>query len=190
METVLSSRGREVVIAGHRPFVIIGERINPTGRKVLAFLRELSLGGCLADDMGVGKTAQVLEVLAPHGSRASRIILAGLGKAETLDTNAAERMAAAVIGKLLASGEKKATFAIDVPPRAKVSAAAFAAHLASGPALAYARMKENLNRSSSCDLLTLLDQEALNMRLSGTTTDHREAARAFVEKRRPTFSGE
>ena len=36
METVLSSRGREVVIAGHRPFVIIGERINPTGRKVLA----------------------------------------------------------------------------------------------------------------------------------------------------------
>ena len=67
---------------------------------------------------------------------------------------------------------------------------AFAAHLASGPALAYARMKENLNRSSSCDLLTLLDQEALNMRLSGTTTDHREAARAFVEKRRPTFSGE
>jgi 5-methyltetrahydrofolate--homocysteine methyltransferase len=36
METVLSSRGREVVIAGHRPFVVIGERINPTGRKVLA----------------------------------------------------------------------------------------------------------------------------------------------------------
>ena len=36
METRLSSRGREVVISGDRPFVIIGERINPTGRKVLA----------------------------------------------------------------------------------------------------------------------------------------------------------
>jgi 5-methyltetrahydrofolate--homocysteine methyltransferase len=36
LETRLSSRGREVVIAGDRPFVIIGERINPTGRKVLA----------------------------------------------------------------------------------------------------------------------------------------------------------
>ena len=36
METRLSSRSREVVIAGDRPFVIIGERINPTGRKVLA----------------------------------------------------------------------------------------------------------------------------------------------------------
>ncbi len=36
METRLSSRGREVVISVDSPFVIIGERINPTGRKVLA----------------------------------------------------------------------------------------------------------------------------------------------------------
>jgi 5-methyltetrahydrofolate--homocysteine methyltransferase len=36
MDTVLSSRGREVIVSGDRPFVIIGERINPTGRKVLA----------------------------------------------------------------------------------------------------------------------------------------------------------
>lgn len=36
METILSSRGREVVVSIDRPFVIIGERINPTGRKVLA----------------------------------------------------------------------------------------------------------------------------------------------------------
>jgi 5-methyltetrahydrofolate--homocysteine methyltransferase len=36
VETRLSSRGREVVVSGALPFVIIGERINPTGRKVLA----------------------------------------------------------------------------------------------------------------------------------------------------------
>lgn len=36
MDTVLSSRTREVVVSIDRPFVIIGERINPTGRKVLA----------------------------------------------------------------------------------------------------------------------------------------------------------
>ena len=35
METIVSSRSREVVISIERPFVIIGERINPTGRKVL-----------------------------------------------------------------------------------------------------------------------------------------------------------
>ncbi len=35
-DTVLSSPTREVVIGFDRPFVIIGERINPTGRKLLA----------------------------------------------------------------------------------------------------------------------------------------------------------
>jgi 5-methyltetrahydrofolate--homocysteine methyltransferase len=35
-ETVVSSATREVVIGFGRPFVIIGERINPTGRKLLA----------------------------------------------------------------------------------------------------------------------------------------------------------
>ncbi len=34
--TVISSATREVVIGGDRPFVVIGERINPTGRKLLA----------------------------------------------------------------------------------------------------------------------------------------------------------
>jgi len=36
VDTVLSSRTREVVVSVDRLFVIIGERINPTGRKVLA----------------------------------------------------------------------------------------------------------------------------------------------------------
>jgi len=35
-DTVLSSAKKEVVIGFERPFVIIGERINPTGRKILA----------------------------------------------------------------------------------------------------------------------------------------------------------
>ena len=35
-DTVISSATREVIIGFNRPFVIIGERINPTGRKILA----------------------------------------------------------------------------------------------------------------------------------------------------------
>ena len=66
---------------------------------------------------------------------------------------------------------------------------ALASQLASGPSLAYARMKENLNRAETSDLGALLDQEALNMTLSGQTADHREAAKAFVEERTPTFKG-
>ncbi len=36
VHTVISSATREVVIGDDRPFVIIGERINPTGRRILA----------------------------------------------------------------------------------------------------------------------------------------------------------
>jgi 5-methyltetrahydrofolate--homocysteine methyltransferase len=35
METVISSASQTVVIGPERPFVIVGERINPTGRKIL-----------------------------------------------------------------------------------------------------------------------------------------------------------
>jgi 5-methyltetrahydrofolate--homocysteine methyltransferase len=35
-DTIISSKTKEVVIGPGRPFVIIGERINPTGRKLLA----------------------------------------------------------------------------------------------------------------------------------------------------------
>ena len=36
METVISSKTKTVIIGPERPFTIIGERINPTGRKLLA----------------------------------------------------------------------------------------------------------------------------------------------------------
>jgi 5-methyltetrahydrofolate--homocysteine methyltransferase len=36
VDTILSSKRKEVVIGEGRPFVIIGERINPSGRKLLA----------------------------------------------------------------------------------------------------------------------------------------------------------
>jgi 5-methyltetrahydrofolate--homocysteine methyltransferase len=35
-DTIISSQTREVIIGFERPFVMIGERINPTGRKILA----------------------------------------------------------------------------------------------------------------------------------------------------------
>jgi 5-methyltetrahydrofolate--homocysteine methyltransferase len=41
-ETVISSASKEVVIGFDRPFVVIGERINPTGRKLLA--KEMKAG--------------------------------------------------------------------------------------------------------------------------------------------------
>ncbi|MFV0307490.1 MAG: enoyl-CoA hydratase [Desertimonas sp.] len=64
-----------------------------------------------------------------------------------------------------------------------------AVRLATGPRVAYAYMKENLNRAIHGELGECLDMEAAHHIRTGRTADHREAARAFVEKREPRFVG-
>jgi 2-(1,2-epoxy-1,2-dihydrophenyl)acetyl-CoA isomerase len=64
-----------------------------------------------------------------------------------------------------------------------------ARRIAAGPRLAHRYMKENLNRALTCTLEEALDLEATHHLHTGTTEDHREAARAFVEKREPVFRG-
>lgn len=65
-----------------------------------------------------------------------------------------------------------------------------ALRLAHGPAVAYRYMKENINRAASgAAVLDCLDLEATHHVHTGLTDDHREAARAFVEKREPSFRG-
>jgi 2-(1,2-epoxy-1,2-dihydrophenyl)acetyl-CoA isomerase len=65
----------------------------------------------------------------------------------------------------------------------------FCGRLAAGPTGAYGRMKSNFNLAERGTLQEVLNQEALNMRLSGMTLDFAEGARAFVEKRDPHFTG-
>ncbi|NKE68459.1 enoyl-CoA hydratase [Ramlibacter sp. RBP-2] len=64
-----------------------------------------------------------------------------------------------------------------------------ALRLATGPTVAYRYMKENLNRALAGDVDDCLDLEATHHIHCGQTEDHREAARAFVEKREPVFKG-
>jgi 2-(1,2-epoxy-1,2-dihydrophenyl)acetyl-CoA isomerase len=64
-----------------------------------------------------------------------------------------------------------------------------AARLAAGPPIALRYMKENINRSVSGDLWTCLELESTHHRHTGTTEDHKEASRAFVDKREPVFRG-
>jgi 5-methyltetrahydrofolate--homocysteine methyltransferase len=64
MDTVLQSRSRTVIIGAGRPFCVIGERINPTGRK--AFQAQLQAGDLvqLDDDVAeqVAGGADMLDV--------------------------------------------------------------------------------------------------------------------------------
>ena len=69
------------------------------------------------------------------------------------------------------------------------AAVAYAKRFAQGPTVAQRYIKENINRAIVADLRTCLDAEAVAMSRTGQTEDHREAARAFVEKRDPLFQG-
>jgi 5-methyltetrahydrofolate--homocysteine methyltransferase len=66
VDTVLQSRSRTVTIAIDKPFCIIGERINPTGRKAFAQeLREGNLERVLEDaDAQIAMGADMLDVNA------------------------------------------------------------------------------------------------------------------------------
>ena len=66
---------------------------------------------------------------------------------------------------------------------------ALASRLAKGPRVAYRYMKRTLNAAETGTLTDVFDLEAWHHTRTGFTEDHREAAKAFVEKREPTFKG-
>jgi 2-(1,2-epoxy-1,2-dihydrophenyl)acetyl-CoA isomerase len=108
--------------------------------------------------------------------------LVGTGKARELyytadPLDAAQALALGVVNRV-------------VPDAELVDATMLLARkLAQGPRVALALMKQNFNAAENGTLVQLLDLEARRQIETGRTDDHKEAARAFVEKRRPEFTG-
>ena len=75
------------------------------------------------------------------------------------------------------------------PEELAAKAREVALRIASGPTVAYRYMKENLNRAMAGEVDECLDLEATHHVHCGQTEDHREATKAFVEKREPVFKG-
>jgi 2-(1,2-epoxy-1,2-dihydrophenyl)acetyl-CoA isomerase len=50
-------------------------------------------------------------------------------------------------------------------------------------------IKRNINNAEHLSLEACFDAEAIHHTRAGETADHKEAAKAFVEKRKPVFSG-
>jgi leucyl aminopeptidase len=96
-------------------------------------------GGALSRALGAsrftGKSGQMLEVAAPAGIAASRLLLVGLGKSEALDEKGLEVIGAEITARLHALGETAATFEIEAPAKTKVKSGEIAAHLAFGARL-------------------------------------------------------
>ena len=78
-----------------------------------------------------------------------------------------------------------------VVPDAEVDAAAheLALSLAQGPSVALGYIKRNINNAEHLSLEACFDGEAMHHTRAGETVDHKEAAKAFVEKRKAAFVG-
>ena len=68
-------------------------------------------------------------------------------------------------------------------------ARAMAKQLATGPTVTLGYIKKNLSLAEDATLEAVFDAEALHHSRCTETADHKEAARAFVEKRKPVFVG-
>jgi 2-(1,2-epoxy-1,2-dihydrophenyl)acetyl-CoA isomerase len=78
-----------------------------------------------------------------------------------------------------------------VVPDAEIDAAAheLALSLAQGPSIALGFIKRNINNAEHLPLEDCFDGEAIHHTRCSDTEDHKEAAKAFVEKRKPAFRG-
>ena len=108
--------------------------------------------------------------------------LLGTGKARELyytsdPVSAADALALGIVNRVVPDADLVETTML------------LARRLARGPRIALALMKRNFNAAENCALAELLDLEARHQIESGRTQDHKEAARAFVEKRKPIFVG-
>lgn len=71
----------------------------------------------------------------------------------------------------------------------EAAVAEVASALAQAPTRAIGLMKRAFNRALHSDLDALLDYEAVLQQVASETDDHREGLQAFIEKRKPTFTG-
>ena len=62
--------------------------------------------------------------------------------------------------------------------------------LAQGPSIALGYIKRNINNAEHLSLEACFDGEAIHHTRTGETADHKEAAKAFVEKRKAVFRGQ
>src|SRR5713101_7177884 len=82
-----------------------------------------------------GKKDELLPIVGPANLSVSRIVLAGLGKPDSIDARSLQQLGGNLVAHLNGAGEKKATFAIEVSERAPISQAEATAELAFGAQL-------------------------------------------------------
>ena len=171
----------------------VSELLHEMGKPTIAMVNGVAAGAglsiALAADMRfAGKSARMTTAFAKvgfsgdFGSHYFLHKLVGTAKARELYFSA-EILNAEQIEKLGLANR------IVEDDKLESETMAFAKKLASGPRVAWWHVKKNMKVAEEGTLAQALDSEATRQIRTGETADHKEAARAFVEKRAPVFKG-
>ena len=114
--------------------VLEEHRLTPTAQQVDK-LTKGAIGRALGVGRFKGRPDEQLGILAPPGIDASRILLIGLGKADSLDALTLQAVGGRVATALNAAGEQGATVAVDEIAGARLGTGEMAAHMALGARL-------------------------------------------------------
>jgi 2-(1,2-epoxy-1,2-dihydrophenyl)acetyl-CoA isomerase len=178
------------VLKRYNPMILA---IREMAKPVICRLNGVAAGAgaslALACDIVVAsETASLIEVFANVGlvpdSGSSFFLprLVGYNKAFELIT-----LASKVTAK--EAQELGIIYKVVSPEELDNAVAELAQRYASGPTKTYGMIKKMLNKAYTADLPEMLQYEAYSQEIAGKSQDYKEGVAAFVEKRKPQFTG-
>jgi leucyl aminopeptidase len=151
--------------------VLEEHRLTPTAQQ-LDKLTKGAIGRALGVGRFKGRPDEQLAILAPPGIEAARILLIGLGKADSLDAAILLAIGGRIAAALNAAGEHAASVAVDEIAGARIGTAEMAAYLAQGARLRGYRFDKYRTREKP-------EQKQTLKRLAFMLEDHAAAKKAF-----------
>ena len=151
--------------------VLEEHRLTPTAQQ-LDKLTKGAIGRALSVGRFKGRPDEQLAILAPPGIEAARILLIGLGKADSLDAATFLAIGGRIAAALNAAGESAASVAVDEIAGARIGTSEMAAYLAQGARLRAYRFDKYRTREKP-------EQKQTLKRLTFMLDDHGAAKKAF-----------
>jgi leucyl aminopeptidase len=151
--------------------VLEEHRLTPTAQQ-LDKLTKGAIGRALSVGRFKGRPDEQLAILAPPGIEAARILLIGLGKADSIDAATLLAIGGRIAAALNAAGEHGASVAVDEIAGTRIGTGEMAAYLAQGARLRAYRFDKYRTREKP-------EQKQTLKRLTFMLEDHGAAKKAF-----------